>query len=76
MPKSPISAQEREQFLRDILTAAGPGGLPETEVSAACDAFIGMVISGGIIDGWRNGHISLAWDINNQDFTIALKENN
>ncbi|WP_435594815.1 hypothetical protein [Tsukamurella tyrosinosolvens] len=57
----PVSEFDQTRFVREIIAAAGPGGIPEDDVLAALEQFIEMNIDAAAISMWHKGEIKFAW---------------
>ncbi|ALI24938.1 hypothetical protein [Mycolicibacterium fortuitum] len=58
---SPITQEDATRFLREILTAAGPAGLPQDEIEEALGEFIDMNITAAAVSLWHDGKITMGW---------------
>lgn len=61
MTDSPISDEERDRFLRQIIANSPDGGISPAEQDLALREFIRMHITYEMIDAWHNGRITMGW---------------
>jgi hypothetical protein len=57
----PVSEFDQKRFIQEIIANAGPDGIPEDDVLAALEQFIGMNIDAAAISMWHKGEIKFAW---------------
>lgn len=64
MTDSPISAEERARFLREIVANSPDAGITPAEQGQALRAFIDMLITHAAIEMWHKDHIRMGWGPN------------
>lgn len=62
MTDSPISEEERNRFLREIVANSPETGITHAEQDQALRAFIHMLIDHAAIAMWANGGIQMGWE--------------
>ncbi|RDB49361.1 hypothetical protein [Tsukamurella tyrosinosolvens] len=58
---SPISATDRDRFLREVVANSGPNGITPEALESALGEFIRMNIDAAALDMWHSGEITFAW---------------
>ncbi|MDP7731504.1 hypothetical protein [Mycobacterium sp. TY813] len=62
MSTSPISDEERNRFLREIIANSPDTGITPAEQDQALRAFIHMLIDRAVIAMWAEGGIQMGWE--------------
>ncbi len=61
---SPISDEERDRFLRELVANSPDNGITPEERDAALRQFIHMLVDYGAISMWYEGRIQMGWGPN------------
>jgi hypothetical protein len=70
----PVSDEDTDRFVTEILTAAGAVGLAEDEVSRAYDLFTQWVATAAMVELWARREVTLSWDVARQDLVIRHRD--
>lgn len=75
MTNSPISPEERNRFLQELIAHSPESGVTPAEQGAALREFIDMLCTYGIVDAWYRGRIEMGWGPSGLIWYLGLKSN-
>lgn len=58
---TPISDEDRDRFLRELIANSPDGGITPAEQAQALRAFIGNLIIAASIELWHEGRMTFGW---------------